>query len=245
LYRLFVRGEILLTDSTTAEMVKLMENTYRDVNIALANEFSRLAQRFSVDVWSAIDLANRHPRVEILRPGPGVGGHCIGVDPWFLVEAAPDETPLIQAARRVNDSQPKAAVDWIETVVGGSLSGLKVAALGLAYKANVDDLRESPAVDVVEALVDRQAAVRTYEPIAAQAAVDGAEVAQSIEQALAGADAVVLLVDHRALGSLDPEQAKSLMTGRVAVDLRGAWPRQAWQAAGFDLHVLGAGADGG
>jgi UDP-N-acetyl-D-mannosaminuronic acid dehydrogenase len=245
LYRLFVRGEILLTDSTTAEMVKLMENTYRDVNIALANEFSRLAQRFSVDVWSAIDLANRHPRVEILRPGPGVGGHCIGVDPWFLVEAAPDETPLIQAARRVNDSQPKAAVDWIETVVGGSLSGLKVAALGLAYKANVDDLRESPAVDVVEALVDRQAAVRTYEPIAAQAAVDGAEVAQSIEQALAGADAVVLLVDHQALGSLDPEQAKTLMTGRVAVDLRGAWPRQAWQAAGFDLHVLGAGADGG
>ncbi|MGA9531623.1 MAG: UDP-N-acetyl-D-mannosamine dehydrogenase [Anaerolineales bacterium] len=245
LYRTFVRGEILLTDATTAEMVKLMENTYRDVNIALANEFSRLAQRFSVDVWSAIDLANRHPRVEILRPGPGVGGHCIGVDPWFLVEAAPEVTQLIQAARRVNDSQPEAVVEWIEAAVGGSLSGVKIAALGLAYKADVDDVRESPAVDVVEALVGRRADVRTYEPIAAQVVVEGAESAETLDDALEGADVIVLLVDHQVFRSLDPDQVKSRMAGRVAVDLRGAWPRQTWRAAGFDLYVLGAGDDGG
>jgi UDP-N-acetyl-D-mannosaminuronic acid dehydrogenase len=110
LYNLFVRGQIILTDATTAEMVKLMENTYRDVNIAIANEFSRLADRFGVDVWEAIGIANLHPRVNILKPGPGVGGHCISVDPWFLVEAAPDIAPLIRTARQVNDGQPEFVV---------------------------------------------------------------------------------------------------------------------------------------
>lgn len=245
LYRTFVRGEILLTDATTAEMVKLMENTYRDVNIALANEFSRMARLFSVDVWEAIVLANRHPRVEVLQPGPGVGGHCIGVDPWFLVEAAPGETQLIRAARAVNDSQPEVAVEWVEAAAGGSLDGVKIAALGLAYKADVDDLRESPAVDVVEQLVRRGASVRTFEPIATQAAVEGAEPAESLETALSGAEAVVLLVDHQVFRSLDPDWAKSLMSTPVAVDLRGVWPRPAWRAAGFHLYVLGVGANGG
>ncbi len=106
LYSIFVKGEIIQTDATTAEMVKLMENTYRDVNIAIANEFARLADQFGVDVWEAISLANRHPRVKILNPGPGVGGHCISVDPWFFVESAPELTPLIYTARRVNDAQP-------------------------------------------------------------------------------------------------------------------------------------------
>ena len=107
LYAMFTRGEVILTDATTAEMVKLMENTQRDVNIATANEFSRLADRFGIDVWEAISMANLHPRIEILNPGPGVGGHCVGVDPWFLVEAAPDLTALIRTARRVNDEQPE------------------------------------------------------------------------------------------------------------------------------------------
>ena len=118
LYSIFVRGEIILTDATTAEMVKLMENTYRDVNIAIANEFSRLADRFGVNVWEAITLANRHPRVQILNPGAGVGGHCISVDPWFLVEAAPDISPLIRTARQVNDSQPEFVVDTCQTGAG-------------------------------------------------------------------------------------------------------------------------------
>ncbi|HNS64239.1 MAG TPA: nucleotide sugar dehydrogenase, partial [Anaerolineaceae bacterium] len=118
LYATFVRGEIILTDATTAEMVKLMENTYRDVNIAIANEFSRLADRFGVDVWEAIRLANRHPRVKILNPGPGVGGHCISVDPWFLVQAAPDLTPLIHTARDVNDSQPRFVLRMVQRGLG-------------------------------------------------------------------------------------------------------------------------------
>jgi len=153
LYKIFVRGDIFLTTSTTAEMVKLMENTYRDVNIAIANEFSRLTERMGVDIWEATTLANLHPRVNILRPGPGVGGHCISVDPWFLVEAAPDITPLIRTARVVNDAQPHYVLELLRRALG-SLSGVHVAVLGLAYKPNVDDLRESPAIDVARLLVD-------------------------------------------------------------------------------------------
>jgi len=240
LYALFVKGDIVLTDATTAEFVKLTENTFRDVNIALANEFARLAERFGVDVWEAIDLANRHPRVSVLRPGPGVGGHCISVDPWFLVEAAPDLSPLIRQARRVNDAQPIWFVDGIERALGG-LKGRTVAALGLAYKQDVDDLRESPAITVVSELVRRGADVRTYEPNAPAASVPGAQAADSIEQALTGAEALVLLVDHRPFRSLEPATAARLMSGRAVFDARGSLPRAEWRSAGFDLHVLGAG----
>ena len=172
LYRIFVRGEIVLTDATTAEMVKLMENTYRDVNIAIANEFSRLADRFGVDVWEAIQIANRHPRVRILNPGPGVGGHCISVDPWFLVEAAPDITPLIRTARQVNDAQPHLVVDLVRRALGGDLSGRQVAALGLAYKPDVDDLRESPAIEVAHLLNQNGARVKAFEPFKTGAALE-------------------------------------------------------------------------
>ena len=143
LYATFVRGEIVQTDATTAEMVKLMENTYRDINIAIANEFARLADRFGVDIWEAIGIASKHPRVKILNPGPGVGGHCISVDPWFLVEAAPDLTPLVHTAREVNDSQPHFVMDWMEKKLG-SLRGKKILALGLSYKPDVDDFPREP-----------------------------------------------------------------------------------------------------
>ena len=155
LYSIFVKGEIVQTDATTAEMVKLMENTYRDINIAIANEFARLADSFGVDVWEAISLANRHPRVKILSPGPGVGGHCISVDPWFFVEKAPELTPLIYAARRVNDAQPEFVLEVIKRALCGAdfpedaLRGKKIAALGLAYKPDVDDIRESPALPLL------------------------------------------------------------------------------------------------
>ncbi|MFP3852764.1 MAG: nucleotide sugar dehydrogenase [Anaerolineales bacterium] len=245
LYRTFVRGDIQLTDATTAEMVKLMENTYRDVNIALANEFSHLADTFGVDVWRAIELANLHPRVEVLRPGPGVGGHCIGIDPWFLVEAAPEATALIHQARTINDNQPAYAVSQIARSLGGSLEGRIIAALGLSYKADVDDLRESPAIEVVEELVEAGAEVRTYEPHAAKAKVTGAEAAASIEEVLEGAEAVVLLVDHEAFRSLDPQEAAARMKGRTAFDSRGVWPREKWRQAGFELKILGVGGANG
>ncbi len=243
LYSVFVRGEILLTDATTAEMVKLMENTYRDASIAVANEFSRLADHLGVDVWEAIAMANRHPRVNILHPGPGVGGHCISIDPWFLVESAPEMTQLIRTIRRVNDGQPAQAVRLIERALGG-LEGRRIAGLGLAYKAGVDDLRESPALEVGRLLAQRGAVVHTFEPYAPSARAAGAHSAGSLEESLEGAEAVVLLVDHGEFRDLDPDEVARLMPGRVAVDLRGVWDRARWRAAGFDLHILGVGGDG-
>jgi len=242
-YAIFVTGEIVQTDATTAEMVKLMENTYRDVNIAIANEFSRLADRFGVDVWEAIALANRHPRVKILRPGPGVGGHCISVDPWFLVEAAPDLVNVIRAARQVNDSQPEFAVEMIQQALG-ELKGKKIAALGLAFKPNVDDLRESPAIEVVHHLIKAGAQVTVYEPFKPDFSIEGARTAVSLPDALAGADAIVLLVGHTSLNALDPVEVARLTPARVAVDTVNGWHPAAWQTAGFDLHRLGVGERG-
>lgn len=240
LYRTFVRGEIILTNATTAEMVKLMENTYRDVNIAIANEFSRLADRFGVNVWEAISIANLHPRVKILTPGPGVGGHCISVDPWFLVEAAPDLTPLIHTSRLVNDSQPHYAVSIIERAVG-DLKGKRIAALGLSFKADVDDIRESPAIDVARLLQKAGAHVVAYEPFRADLELEGLEIVNSLAAVLQNADVIVLQVGHTAFKTLNPQVAAQLTTARVAVDLVGAWQKDAWQAAGFDLRCLGVG----
>lgn len=163
LYVTFVKGEIFTIDAIMAEMVKLMENTYCDINIAAVNEFARLVDRFGVDVWEAISLVNKHPRVRILNPGPGVGGYCISVDSWFFVEAAPDLTQLIHAAWWVNDSQPHFALALAERALG-SLKGKRIAALGLVYKSDVDDLRESPVVDVVKLLAQAGALVRVFEP---------------------------------------------------------------------------------
>jgi UDP-N-acetyl-D-mannosaminuronic acid dehydrogenase len=240
LYALFVRGQIHLTDATTAEMVKLMENTYRDVNIALANEFSRLGEHFGVDVWRAIELANLHPRVEILRPGPGVGGHCISVDPWFLVEAANEITPLIRNARQVNDNQPARVVASIKKALG-HLEGCAVAALGMSYKADVDDLRESPAITVVQELILEGAKVTIYEPYVTGVQIEGANAADSLEAALDGAEALILLVDHQEFKGLDPVEVSSLMPGKFAFDARGVWEPDLWESAGFDFRRLGVG----
>jgi UDP-N-acetyl-D-mannosaminuronic acid dehydrogenase len=248
LYAIFVRGEIVQTDATTAEMVKLMENTYRDVNIAIANEFSRLADRFGVDVWEAIKLANRHPRVKILNPGPGVGGHCISVDPWFLVEAAPDLSSLIRTSRQVNDSQPY----FVQSLVGRALDrnekegklnlkGVTVAALGLAYKPDVDDLRESPAIEVCHLLSQNGALVKAFEPFKKDAQIPGLKLVTNLEEALAGADVVLILVAHSVFKELNPHTAASLMKGRIAIDTVGIWPLESWQAAGFQVTRLGVG----
>jgi UDP-N-acetyl-D-mannosaminuronic acid dehydrogenase len=240
LYLTFVQGEMYLTDATTAEMVKLMENTYRDVNIAVANEFSRIATHLGVNIWEATELANRHPRVDILRPGPGAGGHCVAVDPWFLVQSAPEQAPLIKQAREVNDGQPEYAVDLIERAAG-KLQGSRIAALGLAYKPDVDDLRNSPAIEIVGKLVGAGAAVKTFEPLATKASVEGAEAVNSLEEALQDAEVIVLLVDHRQFAELKPSLIADAMKGTTAVDLRGAWKHEEWEASGFSLHLLGVG----
>jgi UDP-N-acetyl-D-mannosaminuronic acid dehydrogenase len=241
LYAQFVIGEIILTDATTAEMVKIMENTTRDINIAIANEFSRLAQRFGVDVWEAIKIANLHPRVKILNPGPGVGGHCISVDPWFFVEAAPDLTELIFAARHVNDSQPYFVMELIQTALGKDLLGKHIAALGLTFKPDVDDLRESPAIEVCELLTQAGAIVSGYDPNKTDVDIPGVRIAQSLEEAVVDADLVVLLVAHREFKDLDPIRLREFTPTRLIVDTVGCWKIQSWSEAGFNAIRLGVG----
>jgi UDP-N-acetyl-D-mannosaminuronic acid dehydrogenase len=240
LYSTFVRGEILMTDATTAEMVKLMENTYRDINIAAANEFARLADQFQVDIWEAIALANRHPRVKILTPGPGVGGHCISVDPWFLVEAAPETAQLIRTARMVNDSQPEYLLDFIQRKLG-EIKDKRIAILGLAYKPDVDDLRESPAVETTKLLIEHGAKVITYEPYKLDFKLTGSESAKSLDDALTDADILVLLVGHSQFREMDPKDIRGKTTASAVVDAVNGWVRADWQTAGFNFYRIGDG----
>ena len=240
LYSTFVRGEIVLTDATTAEMVKLMENTFRDINIAAANEFARLADQFQVDIWEAITLANRHPRVKILNPGPGVGGHCISVDPWFLVEAAPDTAQLIRTARMVNDSQPYYVLKFIEKKTGG-VADKRIAVLGLAYKPDVDDLRESPAVEIAKLLIETGAKVTLFEPYKTDFTLEGAESAKSLAEALANAEILLLLVGHAQFKGMDPKDIRGQSKASIVIDAANGWERGAWQTAGFAFHRIGDG----
>jgi len=238
LYATFVKGEIIQTDSTTAEMVKLMENTYRDVNIAIANEFSRLAEKFGVDVWEAVALANLHPRVKILNPGPGVGGHCISVDPWFLVEAAPELAPLIYHSRQVNDDQPHFVVEKIKQALG-ELKGKKIAALGLAYKPDVDDLRESPANEIIHLLQKEGAQVKAWEPFKPYANLDGIQMASSFEDAIADVDLIALLVNHTQFAGLDPQEILKKTSARIVLDTVNGWNGASWKNSGFKFFRIG------
>ncbi|HMB23499.1 MAG TPA: nucleotide sugar dehydrogenase, partial [Anaerolineales bacterium] len=238
LYATFVKGQIIETNATTAEMVKLMENTTRDVNIAIANEFARLAEKFGVDVWEAIRLANLHPRINLLSPGPGVGGHCISVDPWFFVETAPELSALIYQARQVNDGQPHFVVTKVKQALG-SLNGKKIAALGLAYKPDVDDLRESPATEVVHLLQKEGAQVKVWEPFKPDAKIKGVDLAASLDLTLKDAEAVLLLVRHTEFVNIKPEEIAAKTTTRIAIDCVNAWDAALWNKAGFKVVRLG------
>lgn len=226
LYKTFVRGECIETDARTAEMTKLTENAFRDVNIAFANELSLICDQLGIDVWELITLANRHPRVNILNPGPGVGGHCIAVDPWFIVNSAPDTAHLIRTAREVNDSKPEWVLNRISDAVmqcRRDKEDVVVACLGLAFKANIDDLRESPSLHIVEKLVAVSLADKllVVEPFIEQLPAELAHksVLVSLEEAVEQADIVVLLVDHDPFKSLD----RSALQGKKLIDTRGIW----------------------
>lgn len=240
LYAAFVKGDIFLTDATTAEMVKLMENTYRDINIAIANEFSRLADRFGVDVNEAIGIANRHPRVKILNPGPGVGGHCISVDPWFFVESAPELSNLIWSARQVNDSQPAFVVEVIKRTLG-SLSGKRIAALGLSFKANVDDIRESPAVEVVHLLQNEGAIVKAFEPNKLSPNLPGITTCLSLEEAIAETDAIIILVAHSEFINLNPKGLINTSPNTKVISTITGLIAEHWEDVGFDFIQIGDG----
>ena len=225
LYALFVKGECVQTEARTAELVKLTENAFRDVNIAFANELSFVCEKLSVNVWQLIALANRHPRVNILQPGPGVGGHCIAVDPWFVIHAAPEVTPLMQAARKVNDAKPHWVIDKVRAAAAASPEK-RIACLGLAYKPDVDDLRESPSLEIAAELARTLAGRLTVvEPniadLPAALAGLGVEVA-TVEDAVARCDVIVVLVGHKQFKALDPD----LLAGKQVIDTIGLWSRR-------------------
>ncbi|WP_343317668.1 UDP-N-acetyl-D-mannosamine dehydrogenase [Arthrobacter sp. TMP15] len=224
LYAAFCQGELLTTDAATAEMAKLVENSFRDVNIAFANELSVISDKLGIDVWELIRLANHHPRVNILQPGPGVGGHCIAVDPWFIVSAAPEEANLIRQARNTNDSKPAWVVEQA-VQLAGDLSDAKIAVLGLAFKANIDDLRESPAVLITQELSRKldSATLLVVEPHVKQLPKSLMQLENvfltPLESALAQADVIVVLVDHEVFKAVD----KSAHAKVPVVDTRGIW----------------------
>lgn len=224
IYASFCRGELLKSDAVTAEMAKLTENSYRDVNIAFANELSLIADQLGIDVWELIELANHHPRVNILQPGPGVGGHCIAVDPWFIVSADPQNSKLIKQARLVNDSKPNWVVEKVSEALGESTEET-VAVLGLAFKANIDDLRESPALEIANELASKFAdnQILAVEPnidalpasLAERPNVTLAETSAAVDSA----DVVLLLVDHDEFKDIDT----SALAGKRVIDTKGIW----------------------
>jgi UDP-N-acetyl-D-mannosaminuronic acid dehydrogenase len=215
LYKTFCNGAILETDSRTAEMSKLVENSFRDVNIAFANELSVVCDRLGINVWETIALANRHPRVNILQPGPGVGGHCIAVDPWFIVASAPDEARLIRTAREVNDAKP----DWVIAKVKAKAARFHepvIGCLGLTFKANIDDMRESPSIDIVAHL--NQLGIGKIMACDPNVRKEKAPFPlYDLKSVIKEADILLLLVDHDEFKDIDPQVIKD----KVVIDTKG------------------------
>jgi UDP-N-acetyl-D-mannosaminuronic acid dehydrogenase len=221
-YETFVRGECFETDARTAEMVKLTENAFRDVNIAFANELSMICDRLDINVWDVIGFANRHPRVDILKPGPGVGGHCIAVDPWFIVDAAPQEARLIRTAREVNDRKVEYVISRASKLIE-AYPERSIACLGLAFKANVDDVRESPALAVARQLAETYGSrIGVVEPylntLPEDLAKRGARKIE-LDQALSDSGILILLVDHDSFRRIPAERRH----GAAFYDTRGIW----------------------
>lgn len=233
LYASFVQGRILTTDATTAEFVKLIENTYRDVNIALANELARIADYLGIDVQESISLANRHPRVNILSPGPGVGGHCIPVDPNFLIERAPNLTRLIQVARSENDAMR----DYVVSIVDELSKKEKLrrwTLLGAAYKANVSDERNSPSLYIADRLTSLGYSVVIHDPFIER-------FNRPLEEVVTEADGLLLLTDHSVYRNLDPQEIANVVSKRFIVDTRLSLDPRAWASQGFVVRRVGDG----
>ncbi|WP_305764409.1 UDP-N-acetyl-D-mannosamine dehydrogenase [Corynebacterium sp. HMSC055A01] len=224
LYGTFCTAELLQTNATTAEMAKLTENSFRDVNIAFANELSLISDRLGIDVWELIELANHHPRVNILQPGPGVGGHCIAVDPWFIVSSVPEEARIIKMARDVNDGKPEWVIKKVKEALDGK-PGAVVAALGIAFKNDIDDLRESPSLNIVKQLGEEnpQLDIRVVEPNVNALPDSLASIPnvsqQDLDTAIAEADLILLLVNHKEFVALDTTK----LQGKTVIDTKGIW----------------------
>ncbi|WP_393960034.1 nucleotide sugar dehydrogenase [Priestia megaterium] len=238
LYKTFVKGNIHVTDATTAEMVKVIENTYRDVNIAFANELAKISEKIGVNAWEAIKLANYHPRVNIHLPGPGVGGHCIAVDPWFLTELQPELAKIISLSRHTNDSMPEyTALKTKSLLDEKGIQHGRVAVLGLAFKGNIDDMRESPSTDVLHHLEKLGVDYTAFDPHIKENKIE--RQTQSLDEAVAHADVILILTDHNEFKELLPSSVESHMRTKVIFDTKNCIQRDQWKAAGFDVVLLG------
>jgi UDP-N-acetyl-D-mannosaminuronic acid dehydrogenase len=238
LYRHFVEGEIILTDARTAEMVKLAENIYRDVNVALANELSTICEKLGINAWEMIRLANLHPRVHLHQPGPGVGGHCISVDPWFVISRYPDESRMLSLARRINDERPVMVAELVVRLLEG-IPDPVVTLMGVAYKGNIDDTRESPALRVLDELRGRGITCRIYDPHVLALS----EETNNLAAAFSGSDCALLLADHDEFRYLYPRELGKIMRRRVVVDTRSCLERALWEEHGFTYHLLALGVE--
>ncbi|MCX6666451.1 MAG: nucleotide sugar dehydrogenase [Euryarchaeota archaeon] len=233
IYASFVKGNIYLTDAKTAEFVKLMENTFRDVNIALANEFAQIAEESNVDVWAAIELANKHPRVKILKPGPGVGGHCIAIDPWFLTENS-TKFKIIPIARQINDSMPNNVLLLVRKLLK-ELKEPTIAVLGVAYKGDIGDARETPAMKFIKLAENEGFVVKVHDPYVKEFdyKILGAE------DAVKDSDCIILITDHNVFKEIDPVKMAKLVRKKNLVDTRNILDHEKWRKAGFTVEVLG------
>lgn len=233
LYARVIQGNIVTTDATSAEMAKLMENTFRDVNIALANELAKIAYDLDLNALEIIRLANMHPRVNIHSPGPGVGGHCLAVDPWFIVEKS-GQAKLIKLSREINDGMPTFVVERVQHLLS-NITHPTVTVLGVSYKGNVDDTRESPATQVIGKLKDCSFKVNIYDPHVKSYQYE----LSSLEDAFRGADLVLVLADHKDFRYYQPAELGKLMRHKIILDTRNCLDLTSWQKDGFLAETLG------
>ena len=233
IYEKVVQGNLLLTDATSAEMAKLMENTFRDVNIALANEVCKIAYELKLDALEIIKLANLHPRVNLHQPGPGVGGHCLAVDPWFIVEKS-SNAKLIQLSREINNSMPHFVVGLVKKMLD-QVPEPKVTVLGVTYKGNVDDIRESPATEIIRELRTENVELGIYDPYVKNYEFE----LSNLEDAFVASDLVLVLADHKEYKYLSAEELGRLMRSKRLFDARNCLNHDKWREAGFAVDVLG------
>ncbi len=233
-YEAFVKAKIYLTDSNTAEMCKLMENTYRDVNIALANELAKLSESMDINAWEVIEYCNKHPRVNIHNPGPGVGGHCLAVDPWFIVEKRPGLANLINLSRNINDSMPHHVFNHIEKeFIDFKNDSKKITILGITYKPNIDDMRESPITELIELLKESGYQVKVFDPY-----IKGLN--KDLLNSCEGSDVVVLGVNHDAFLDINYKDILNVMRGNILIDTRNFLDKEKLEDIGFVYRLLGS-----
>lgn len=235
LYKSFVKGEIYETDARTAEMAKLSENTFRDVNIAFANELAKICEKQGINVWELIEICNKHPRVNIHQPGPGVGGHCIAVDPWFIVEKEPSLAQIINLSRNTNDGMPQYVADRAKVILNG-LTDKTVTILGTTYKPDVDDMRESPIIYLRKILEESGAKVKVHDPLVYSKQPN---VIGDLEEAVKDADLIILGVNHKEYKDLDFAKIASLVKQKNFFDTRNFTNKEKAEAAGFKFELLG------